>query len=172
MDPNAAQIRDIHGLDPITWWPPGPGWWLLVVALLGLGWLLWRYGRLVSLIHFPVPVLGDWRWDAARQLLDLRRRLPRQAHKVTAGELSELLRRIAMARHGRDQCAGLTGGAWLAWLREQDPRGFDWTREGAILVQAPYAPPSKGGDIEQLRRLIDATQNWLAIRREKADVRV
>jgi hypothetical protein len=49
--------------------------------------------------------------------------------KPVATEFSELLRRIAMARHGRTACAGLHGEDWLAWLTEHDPKGFDWRRD-------------------------------------------
>lgn len=170
MNPYADQLRDIHGLDNIPWWPLGPGWWVLALGLFALGWLIWRYGRVIQLIHFPIPVLGDWRWDAARKLLELRRRLPRQDPKTTAGELSELLRRIAMARHGREGCAGLTGIPWLAWLSQRDPQGFDWQQYGVALIQAPYAPPGRTGDQEQLMRLVDATQNWLAAQPKKQHV--
>ena len=44
-------IRDIHGLDAIPWWPPGPGWWLVGLLVLSAGagiWLLLRRHREVS----------------------------------------------------------------------------------------------------------------------------
>lgn len=143
MVPGVEQLRDIHGIQGAPWWPPGPGWWLLALALLALIFLGWRYRAKLRLAIPPIPFLpvGGWRWDAARQLRDLRRRAEGQDGKQTAAELSELLRRIAMARCGRDTCAGLTGEDWLAWLRSNDPQGFDWSQQGRALLEIPYAPP-------------------------------
>ncbi len=161
-------LRDIRGLDPVSWWPPGPGWWLLTGALLILLYLAWRWRASLRLRIPPIPVLriGDWRWDAARQLRALRQRAATQDAKATAGELSELLRRIAMARLGRDACAGLTGEAWLAWLGEQDPNHFDWPRQGRPLLGLPYAPPHRTGQphpdaATPWPELIDAAYGWV-----------
>ncbi|MGB5726303.1 MAG: DUF4381 domain-containing protein, partial [Thiogranum sp.] len=50
MNPGSElPLRDIHLPDPLSWWPPAPGWWLLLtllvaIALLG-GYLLHRYRR-------------------------------------------------------------------------------------------------------------------------------
>lgn len=142
----AIQLRDIHGLDPVSWWPPAPGWWLLAGSALLLFLLGWRWRASLRLRIPPIPVLriGSWRWDAARQLRALRHRAPTQDPKVTASDLSELLRRVAMARLGRDACAGLVGGDWLDWLADQDPHGFDWRTKGRPLLDAPYAPPLAG----------------------------
>ena len=139
-----SQLRDIRGLDPVSWWPPALGWWLLAGLILLLLYLAWRYRASLRLRIPPIPVLriGNWRWDAGRQLRDLRQRAGGQDPKQTAVELSELLRRIAMARLGREACAGLVGEGWLAWLAEQDPKGFDWRTRGRPLLDAPYAPPA------------------------------
>ena len=72
-------------------------------------------------------------------------------------ELSELLRRIAIARLGRAHVAGLSGESWLTWLQQHDPAGFDWPRFGKPLLTLPYAPPgSSQENVEQLLPLIDA----------------
>lgn len=164
MTPGVDQLRDIHGISGVPWWPPAIGWWLIVAAIVVLLVLAWRLRTALRLRIPPLPVftVGSWRWDAARKLRDLRRRAPAQDPKQTAGELSELLRRIAMARLGRPACAGLTGQAWLDWLAGNDPKGFDWTERGRLLLDAPYAPPGDPGRHEDLMTLIDAAYDWVA----------
>ncbi len=160
MQPQAYQLRDIHGLDSVPWWPPAPGWWLLALGII-LG--LWLTFRIFPHLRPPVLVGLTWRWDAARRLRELRHRVSKQESKQSAAELSELLRRIAMARRGRDACAGLTGKDWLRWLRDNDPRQFDWTAHAGIMLDLPYAPPgSSDTENRQLLALIDAAHNWLA----------
>ena len=31
-----AELRGYHPPDPVSWWPPAPGWWLLALLILGL----------------------------------------------------------------------------------------------------------------------------------------
>ncbi|KAA6184339.1 DUF4381 domain-containing protein [Thiohalocapsa marina] len=161
VEPQA--LRDIHAVMGNPWWPLAPGWWLLFAALLLLALVLWRVDGAWR-VRFPLPVLtlGSWRQEAARVLRRLRREANHAAPKATASELSELLRRIAMARHGRAACAGLHGADWLRWLSAHDPRGFDWVAEGDLLLHAPYAPPADvAAERAALRRLIDAAMAWV-----------
>ena len=37
------QLRDIHLPEPISWWPPAPGWWILALAGCALSFWLVRY---------------------------------------------------------------------------------------------------------------------------------
>ena len=151
-----ARMRDIHELDAPGWWPPALGWWLAALAAAGLLYLLWLGLR--TLRRYP---LGSWHRDARDRLLALRRLLPQLAPEQALRELSELLRRIAVARLGREQAAGLHGDAWLAWLEEQDPDGFPWRQEGRPLIEVPYAPPGHTRvSREQVARLIDAALAW------------
>jgi hypothetical protein len=169
MNPSLNQLRDIQGIEGVPWWPPAPGWWVIAAVILTLAVLAWRFRTSIRLRIPPLPVftLGSWRWDAARQLRALSRRANTQEIKHTAAELSELVRRIAMARKGREACAGLTGQAWLDWLAGNDPKGFDWSREGRLLLEAPYAPPGKPGPSDALVRLIDAAHEWVAVEDDK-----
>ncbi|QIK37522.1 DUF4381 domain-containing protein [Caldichromatium japonicum] len=166
LEPTLQALRDIRDLPPLPWWPPALGWWLLAAGLIALGLLIWRWRSILSL-SLPLPgiTLGTWRWEAAQVLRDLRRRLARgDDPKALAGELSELMRCIAMARFGRPACAGLTGRDWLSWLAEHDPNGFSWEERGQILIQAPYAPPGRV-ETEQavaaLQALIAAAWGWV-----------
>ena len=81
-------LRDIHLPEPVSWWPPAPGWWLLagLLILLAVGALLvWRWyrrGRLGRSARRALErVFVDYRHHGEPQRL-LR-------------ELSVLLRRIA-----------------------------------------------------------------------------
>jgi hypothetical protein len=148
-------IRDIHGLDPVGLWPLAPGWWLvLVVALLG-GWLLFLALRFVWRYPF-----FTWHHSARRQLLRLHQRSAAEPIGTVAADFSEVLRRIAIARCGREACAGLAGTAWLDWLSANDPAGFDWGKSGRLLLALPYAPPGTPGDADTLRALIAAAIPW------------
>lgn len=162
-----SDLRDIQVILGHPWWPPGPGWWLLAVALAGLLWLAWRY-RSTWRLHLPLLTLGDWRWEAGRALQQLRREAVRGEVKPAAAALSELLRRIAMARHGRAACAGLHGADWLDWLARHDPNGFDWRAQGRLLIAAPYAPPPSAATTAAARReleqLLAATRPWITTR--------
>jgi hypothetical protein len=149
-------LRDIHGLDGVPWWPPAPGWWYvlgaiaLVPVLIAAGYWLTYHG----------PWLG-WRSDARRKLAALRRALPKGSPREVAGELSELLRRIAMARSGRRTAAGLTGETWLNWLAEMDTSGFDWEERGQLLLKAPYMPPTIEVERREVAALIRAATRWI-----------
>lgn len=124
---------------------------------------------MVALLGVATVALIAWRrrrrrWDhEARELLrDLRVRVPAEDPRRLAGELSELLRRIAMVRFGRHACAGLTGGGWLQWLEAHDPRDFPWTTSGRVLVDLPYAPRDSAVDASVLIPLIRAAEPWVA----------
>lgn len=166
IEPSLQALRDIRDLPPFPWWPPAFGWWLLALGLIALGALIWRW-RLPLSLAIPLPgiTLGTWRWEAAQVLRDLRRRLTHgDDPKALAGELSELMRRIAMARFGRPACAGLTGNDWLSWLAKHDPNGFAWDERGRILIDAPYAPPAwikTDQAAADLQVLIAAAWGWV-----------
>ena len=148
-------LRDIHGLDAASWWPPAPGWWVLLavslVLVLALALLLgrWRARR------------RAWRNQVRGRLRLLHRELGQRSPKETAGDLSELLRIVAVARFDRRRCAGLTGAAWLEWLTRHDPAGFDWSRRGKPLLQLPYAPDGERAGRAALGELIEAALHWV-----------
>lgn len=158
MNPDmVARLRDIQGLDEISWWPLATGWWLLalLVMLLLIGLVL----VLRNLRRYPA---GSWRRHGWKELRTLRRQADRLPTQQIAVELSELLRRIAIARLGRASAAGLSGADWLTWLQQHDPAGFDWSRFGKPLLTLPYAPPGRNTEsADQLLALIDAALVWV-----------
>lgn len=146
-------LRDIRGLDPAPWWPIAPGWWLVLLALLLAVWGAWWLWR-----HRPI-----WQNEARIRLARLRRRLRNGETQPVLAELSELLRRIALARHGRSACAGLVGENWLKWLAAQDPKGFAWDVHGRVLLRDSYAPAATRVDPALIYPLLDAVPPWVEI---------
>ena len=156
MDEVLRQMRDVHAPDAVAWWPPALGWWLLaaaLVVLLGVVLLSWWWRRKRA---------RDWRVDGRYRLRQLARSMNENDPRTVVSELSSLLRRVAMARHGRAECAGLSGDEWLQWLTAKDPAGFDWTEKGRVLLELPYLPPGSGADNQDLRRMVAAAKKWVS----------
>jgi hypothetical protein len=156
MEPGTLVLRDIHGLDQVPLWPMAPGWWYLIGALGLLS--------LLALLRYWMIYTGawlGWRGDARRQLRLLKKALRDDDPRDVASRLSELLRRIAMARSDRRQAAGLTGDDWLQWLNQHDTSRFDWEKRGQMLLTAPYMPPTMEVQRKELAALISAASRWI-----------
>lgn len=158
------RLHDIHELDPVSAWPLATGWWLLLATVTALILLIIVLRRWRPDWQRYLPQRG-WSRHAASELNLLRERIGRDDARTVSSELSELLRRIAIARCGRRHCAGLHGKAWLAWLAEHDPDGFDWRNHGQLLLALPYAPPGETAEAPRLRTLIDAAMAWTTMPR-------
>jgi len=135
MDPSELPLRDLHLPDPVGWWPLAPGWWFLIVlAMAGLGWLLLKAWRRHQ---FNAP-----RRYAIRSLARVEAEYLTHRNPVLLGQqLSELLRRGMLAYAPRHEVAGLTGESWLAWLDCGLPVPYFHTEGGKSLVQLPYRNP-------------------------------
>ncbi len=145
-------LRDIHLPDNAGPWPPAPGWWLLLGALVllallgGLLYRRWRRGRAYR------QAVRAWRQlrHAYRQTGDQR---------ALAQGLSRLLRRYALARAPADEVAGLTGERWLYRLDTLAGDDHAWFRRGAgrQLIEAPYhEDPELDGEA-----LLHGVRQWL-----------
>lgn len=156
-----GQLRDIRGLDAVSWWPPAPGWWIGALLLL-----LTLIGLFLLIRHFIRYPPGSWRWEARVALRELWQQRNRQSQKESAARLSELLRRIAIARFGREKTASISGSEWLTWLAQSDPNGFDWSGRGGILLNLPYAPDNRQTNSDELDELILAAMRLAAHNRE------
>lgn len=141
-------LRDIHLPDPVGWWPPAPGWWVLVcasIALLASGIWLWRRWRRLTVKALALRELDRIEREAGDPQERLRR-------------LAILLRRTCLSLYPRENVAGLTGEAWLAFLERASGDGRFSGETGRLLVEAPYRP-SVEGDPESL---LQAIREWLS----------
>ncbi len=134
-----AGLRDWHLPDPVSWWLPAPGWWvvagLVLVALAGAT-LLWQ---------------RRWRQGAAmraalRELKVLRGQLDAELDPSGfAAAVSVLLRRLALTRFPRERVAGLSGASWLAFLDATGGGDAFSHGPGRMLADLPYCALGETG---------------------------
>lgn len=158
VDVSQLPLRDIHLPAPVGWWPPAPGWWLLVALVLAAAAF---YG-----FHY---YRGRHKRAALRAITRVRAALEQGAEPVACLQyVSTILRRFAMTSPAatRDgalelDVAGLIGERWLKYLDGRWERTEFSAGVGKRLLAAPYARPNsiERGTALQLTALCAA---WLA----------
>jgi hypothetical protein len=143
MNPDPASLdnlQDIYVPPDVPWWPPAPGWWvLLAVVVSAVGLVVWRAWH-------------KWRRGAYRRagLRELQR-------ARTGAEIAEVLKRTALCAYPRDQIASLAGEAWCQWLA---------SKGGPPLTAAVRQWLSCGvysaAETESLQEVTDFTAGWIA----------
>lgn len=147
-----ADLRDIRLPDPVPFWPPAPGWWILAGLLAALmviaAALEWRRRQTLA-----YRVARDWR-AMARDLT----RFPDT--RALAAEGAFLMRRVLVSTPRAPQAASLTGEAWQAFL-SSGKSGLP-PEIGAFVALAPYLPPDAAPPpgIERTA-LADAVARWI-----------
>ena len=138
MDPDQLPLRDLHLPDPVGWWPPAPGWWLLLATLAML--LIW-----LAVVLRSRHRRGAARRHAVRALQRLERRSAADGDAVRlAIGVSALLRRAMLAYAPRAAVAGLTGAAWLEWLDSGLGEPLFTAGAGRALIDLPYRRGVRG----------------------------
>ena len=125
------ELRDIHLPDPISWWPPAFGWWMVIVALV----------MMVSLILWARSHRKRTRPRrvALAQLEQVKQQYAVQADDQWAiTEVSHLLRRYALVVFSRSKVAGLSGQSWLQFLDTTGHTNQFSEGPGRSLRSGPY----------------------------------
>ncbi len=150
MQAATLALKDIHTSQAIGWWPPAPGWWLVAVLVPVVIFLLFQlYKRLTRKTAIKT---------AKKLLTELKQDLSIDNNKKLC-TLSTLIRRTAISVAPRENVAGLTGQAWLAFL-DASVAGSPFSEGiGRYLADAPYRPSlPEELDISQL---ISLCESWL-----------
>ena len=162
-DPAALleMLRDIQMPAAVAWWPPAPGWWvLLAVALIVfLGWRFRWHERWRRFRRPPQDAAVESSAAALREIERARTAFVASGDfHALAAALSVLLRRVSLHFAPRGEVAALTGESWLAWLDAQT-QGEDFSSgPGRALTEAPYraAAVAVGGEA-----LLGVCEKWV-----------
>jgi hypothetical protein len=148
-----AGLRDWHLPEPVSWWPPAPGWWLLALLGLALGLVLVRWWLRRRRDAAPMRA-------ALAELAALRARVgPDLDARTFAAAVSRLLRRLALVRYPRDQVASLSGGDWIAFLERSGPDGALAEAAGRLLADGQFR--DRPADEAELAALVQAARSWI-----------
>ena len=142
-------LREIHLPDPIQWWPPAIGWWvLLALTLLIAAGLVYRSRRKprVNPATLALRALAKLEADTAMPVQE----------KLQA--LSILMKRVALTLHPREAVAGLAGENWLLWLDAATGDNRFSQGPGRWLAEAPYRPAP---DAIVLAELLELCRDWV-----------
>lgn len=139
-----ADLKDIHLPDPVSWWPPAPGWWialalamLLVLALVLFYQKVWkkRHYRRLALQELEQLIASD---SDATTLLEA---------------VASLLRRTAMAGSSHAALARLQGREWQEYLQRQMPE-----EQARLIAIGRYQPTPPDFDKQAL---FAAARHWI-----------
>lgn len=150
QDPLAA-LHPLRTPEPLPWWPPAPGWWLLCALLLAaLAWAAWRGWR-----HYR----NNQYRRTARQAVQaiLARHAGHGDSARTLGELNTVLKAVALRSCPRAEVASLSGERWRSFLNA----GLEQARSPLRFPEAvarAHAPAPGPIDSAALQRCADT---WL-----------
>ena len=148
---NAPELRDIHLPAEPSWWPPAPGWWLLlaiVMAAVAL-YIYWhhRCRRPTvkrSLARELETIRSDYRQGDANA-------------RLAVNAVARLLRRALIGYRGRRQGAATTGDAWREQLEQLTP-GREFSDEQLQWLAHERYRRDAEGDVESL---LQACEKWI-----------
>ncbi len=146
-----SQLRDIHLPQPISNWPPAPGWFILALIILAL------FGFIAYLIIARYKKTRARR-QALMHLNNLQLAYTNKRHaKRAINDLSKLIRRVALASFPRQNVAGLYGQKWLAFLDETGETTAFSDGVGKLLISAPYMKNIP----KESDQLFSLAKNWI-----------
>lgn len=142
------QLKDIHLPEPVSWWPPAPGWWILALLCLGLivitvRWLIRRH-RYRAAIR-----------EALAGLEQINAR-----DKDWPQQLNSLLKRLTLSYFPRVQSAALHQQQWLEFLgsRLPDKKRTSFMHQYRPLLDSLYQNKSADLNIADYKKLV---RDWI-----------
>jgi hypothetical protein len=155
------QLQPLITPAAVEFWPPAPGWWVLLFLLPFALWGLWysrRYWPSRKPVIDPEQALDPLRLAALEELA----LLPKPYDGAPAGawlqQINALLKRLCRNHYPYSQSHTLNGRKWLAFLDNRCPAA-GLTR-WMVLVEGAYKPECKLDD-KAITGLNQAVAIWI-----------
>ena len=156
---NPASLSNLNPIvvpDPVPFWPPASGWYVLAAILLAL--LAWYVIRAIQRYR-----RNRYRREALAEL----GRLGQEQTPESIRAVPSLLKRTALAAFPRRSVAPASGAEWLRFLENTAPGAQFEHGAGALLEKAAYGSAELDGP--ELSTLFAAVESW--IRQHRAEPR-
>ena len=147
---NELALKDIHLPGVSLWWPPAPGWWLLLILL--------------SVFIFYAPRMLRWlRWKpvktlALRELARIRTDMDNGLDEQgVSQEISILLRRTVISYCGRAVGASITGKNWVEQLKQLAANECFSAEQNEWLSIGQYQASARC----DLEGMLQSCENWI-----------
>ena len=152
-----AALRDMHLPPPVPFWPPAPGWWIMVGLLLIL---------CLCLLWFHLKTRRHRKLK--REALQLIKKheskyLDRQDGAQTYRDLSMLTRRLMVTLSSDPRVAGIHGERWPDFLLHVSGGSHCTTDSYESLRESPFRAHPEGDPLE-LSQSLNYLVNGLPLR--------
>jgi hypothetical protein len=117
-----AQLADIHLPEPVSFWPPAPGWWILALLLLIMtAWVISKGFIISNRRKIKAHALVELDRCYSNYAADLGNESASAANRLKlsyVNETNSVLKRVALVHFPGAAVAGLGGPEWVSFIRE------------------------------------------------------
>lgn len=137
-----TDMADIHLPAEPGFWPLAPGWWVLAALLLAL--LVYGAYRLQKRLQLHRRYRNALR-ELDKCLTSLQagsghNGATMEQRLIYVNEVNSVLRRVALLHFAHDRVAGLSGQAWVAFIKQHDRAGRLTPELAGALAEGRFAP--------------------------------
>lgn len=123
-----AQLADIHLPEPVSLWPPAPGWWILAILVLVLALWASRKGFAASRrSKIKAQALAELERCYSNYANDLGNDSSNDSNRLMlryVNEANSVLKRVALVHFPGTAVAGLGGPEWVDFIRDNGESGL------------------------------------------------
>ena len=149
-----AQLKDIHLPPSVGWWPLAPGWYGLILILIGLAvWITYAFYKKHLNSLAKKEALALLKTYSAQYERD-------KNAQLASSRISELLRRVALVYYPRREVASIHGEAWMDFLN-QTSKNINFIPVKSMLLDSPF----KTEETVNLKPLFTRAEHWIKQRK-------